>query len=105
MAKQFGVRIKELREKNKLLQREVASQLNMDTPLLSKIERGERMPKKEMVSRMAQILKADEKELLTLWLADQIYEVAKDEDYAIKAMQVAEKNIKSIKRKKSRNVN
>lgn len=94
MAKQFGERIKELRQKNKLLQREVASQLDMDTPLLSKIERGERMPKKEIVSRMAQILKADEKELLTLWLADQIYDVAKDKDYAIKAMQVAEKNIK-----------
>ncbi len=100
MANQFGTRIKQLRQKKHLLQRELASLLEMDTPLLSKIERGERTAKKEIVSKLAVLLKADEKELLTLWLADQLYDVAKDEDVAIKAMQVAEGEIKSYKKRK-----
>ena len=100
MTKKFGDHIKELRLKNKLLERGGASQLQKDAPLLSKIERGERMPKKNTVSLIAQILKADEKELLTLWLADQIYEVAKDEDYAIRAIQAAEIRIKNQNKKK-----
>lgn len=102
MANKFGERIKQLREGKKLLQRQVASHLDIDTPLLSKIERGERKAKKEIVSRLAQILKADEKELLTLWLADQIYDVAKDEDVGLKAMQVAEENLKIKTPKKKR---
>lgn len=100
MANQFGTHIKHLRQKKHLLQRQLASLLEMDTPLLSKIERGERTAKKEIVSKLAVILKADEKELLTLWLADQLYDVAKDEDVAIKAMQVAEGEIKIYKKRK-----
>ena len=94
MANQFGIKIKELREASNLLQRQVAAQLEIDTPMLSKIERGERTAKKEIVIRLAAILKADEQKLLTLWLADQIYNVAKDEDVALKAIQVAEEEIK-----------
>jgi transcriptional regulator with XRE-family HTH domain len=39
---QFGEYIKQLRESNSLLQRQVANLLEMDTPMFSKIERGER---------------------------------------------------------------
>jgi transcriptional regulator with XRE-family HTH domain len=49
MEKQFGNKIKQLRESKNLLQREVAGFLDMDTPMLSKIERGERKAKKEQV--------------------------------------------------------
>ena len=94
MANQFGEQIKKLREQENLLQRQVASQLDLDTPLLSKIERGERTAKKEIVSRLAKLLKSDEKELLTLWLADQLHNLAKDEDVALTAMEVAGKSIK-----------
>jgi transcriptional regulator with XRE-family HTH domain len=100
IATHFGSRVKELREKHNLLQRHVASLLDIDTPLFSKIERGERTAKKEIVSRLAGILKADKEELLTLWLADQVVEVVKNEDYALKAMQVAEAGVKYKKTKK-----
>ncbi|HEY8657863.1 MAG TPA: helix-turn-helix transcriptional regulator [Hanamia sp.] len=100
MANQFGELIKNLRMQGNLLQRQVASQLDIDTPLLSKIERGERTAKKEIVSRMAKILKTNEKELLTLWLADQLHNLAKDEDVAFKAMEVAGKSIKTQNLKK-----
>ncbi|MCC7159348.1 MAG: helix-turn-helix domain-containing protein [Ignavibacteria bacterium] len=97
MATQFGNRIKELRSQQRLLQRQVAALLEMDTPLFSKIERGERIAKKEFVEKMANVLKADIKELLSLWLADQIIEVSKDEEVALVALGIAEQHIQKSK--------
>jgi hypothetical protein len=56
--------------------------------------------KREKTPTVAPILKAGCDELLTLWLADQIYEVVKDEKMLNGAMQVGEKNINLKKRKK-----
>ncbi len=83
-----------------MLLRQLASLLDMDTAQLSKIERGERNAKKETVLKLAEILKVVPDELLTLWLADQIYDVVKDENTALKAMMVAEESVKYFKRKK-----
>ena len=91
---QFGERIKQLREQKGLLQRQVANQLDIDTPMLSKIERGERNAKKEQVTILSKIFGITEENLLSLWLADKVYDVVKDEDVAIKAMKVAEKELK-----------
>lgn len=91
---QFGNKIRQLREQQNLLLRQVAPLLEIDTPLLSKIERGDRTAKKEMVSKLAEILKADKEELLTLWLADQVYDVVKDEDVANEAIKNVSKKIK-----------
>lgn len=85
-----------------MLLRQVAPLLDMDTALLSKIERGERQAKKETVLKIAKILKVKEDELLTLWLADQIYDVVKDEDNALKAMMVAEDSVKYLISKKTK---
>ncbi len=98
MANQFGVRLKQLRLEKNLLQRQVASVLEIDTPMLSKIERGERKAKKEQVLAFAKIYKVNKVELLTLWLADQVVEVVQNEDFALKAMQVAEVEVKYLKR-------
>lgn len=95
MANQFGERLKQLREQNKLLQRQVASLLEIDTPMLSKIERGERKARKEQVIQFAKVMKVDKEELITLWLADQIYDVIKGEDLASKAMDVAQQELKT----------
>ncbi len=65
-------RIRTLRENKKVPQRELASALSIDVPLYSRIERGERPVKKEQVIIIAKVLKADENELLKLWLADQV---------------------------------
>ena len=100
MATQFGERIRELRTKQNLLLRQLASQLDVDTSIISKVERGDRQLKKEQIPLLAQILKADVEELQTLWLADQIYAVVKDEKFANEAMQVADKKINFKKNKK-----
>jgi len=99
MANQFGERLKQLRVQNNLLQRQVASILEIDTPMLSKIEKGLRQLKREQIPVLAKMLKANADELQTIWLADQIYAVVKGEKFANEAIQVAEKNIKIKKDK------
>ena len=99
MATQFGERIRELRTKQNLLLRQLASQLDVDTSIISKVERGDRQLKKEQIPLLAQILKADVEELQTLWLADQIYAVIKDEKMALKAIHIAEEEVKFHKSK------
>jgi len=101
MASQFGERIRELRTKQSMLLRQLASQLDVDTSIISKVERGDRQLKKEQIPLLAQILKADLEELQTLWLADQIYAVVKDEKLANEAMQLADKKI-NLKKKKNK---
>jgi len=98
VATQFGTRLRQLRVQQNLLLRQVAPLLEMDTPLLSKIERGERTAKKEQVSKLAEILKADKEELLTLWLADQVYDVIKNEDHADEALKSVSKKISNSKK-------
>lgn len=94
----LGNRIKELRESQGLLQRELSSDLEIDTPMFSKIERGERRAKREQVKKIAALLKADTQELLTLWLTDQVLEVVADEDQALQALKIAIKDIKTNKK-------
>ncbi len=94
MANQFGDRIRQLREKENLLLRQVAPQLEMDTPMLSKIERGERFAKREQVTQLSKIFNVPEDDLLSLWLADKVYDVVKDEDVAFKALSATEEELK-----------
>lgn len=93
----FGEHIKQLREQNQLLQRQVASVLEIDTAMLSKIERGERRAKKEYIPLLANLLHSNEKELYTIWLADQIYNLVENEEQALQALKIAENEIKQFK--------
>ncbi|AHW61043.1 Helix-turn-helix [Draconibacterium orientale] len=83
----LGKRIKELREERQLLQRQLAADLEIDTPMYSKIERGERNAKREQVLKLAKLLNANKDELLTLWLAGQVNNIIKDEDLGMNALE------------------
>lgn len=90
---QFGERIKELRESKELLQRQLAASLEIDTPMYSKLERGERRAKREQVLLLANLLETDVHELLTIWLADKVYDLVKDEEDAQNALKVTEERV------------
>ena len=45
----FGKKIRELRDEQGVLQRQLAALLEIDTPMFSKIERGDRRAKREHV--------------------------------------------------------
>lgn len=91
----FADRIRQLREEKQLLQRQISSALEIDTPMYSKIERGERPAKREQVIALAKILSTNETELLTLWLADKILgEVETETELADKALKIAQQTMK-----------
>ena len=91
----LGQKIRELREKQNLLLRQVAAQLEVDTALMSKIERGERNASKHHLIYIAKFLKANEEELLTLWLADKIESaIVEEPTIAYQAMKIANKKLK-----------
>ena len=96
----FGNRIKQLRESKELLQRQLAASLEIDTPMYSKIERGDRRAKRDQVIKLAQLLQTDANELLTVWIADQVYEIIKNEEIAEDALRAARNAIKDAKLEK-----
>ena len=90
----FGNRIKELREEQGLLQRQLAAVLGVDVPMFSKIERGDRRAKRKHVVILAQELNADVQELLSLWLADKIIDAINDDNEVCgNAMNVVRKKL------------
>ncbi len=89
----LGKRIKELREEKGLVQRQLAAELEVDTPMYSKIERDERKAKREHVLKLAKFLQTDVDELLTLWLAGQVYDVVKNEKVAKAALDFVKKKL------------
>ncbi len=97
MKSQFGEKIRALRTEQNLFLRQVASLLEMDTAQLSKIEKGLRQLKREQITVISEILKADKDELLTLWLADQLMDVIKNEPLADEALKSVSKKIKTEK--------
>ena len=76
----LGDKIKELRDEHGVLQRQLADLLEIDTPMFSKIERGDRYAKRPQVIQLAEYFKIDKNELLTLWLADKILDVVENEN-------------------------
>jgi transcriptional regulator with XRE-family HTH domain len=64
---EFGQRLRDLRKRKNLSQRDLAAQIGIDFTYLSKIEGGRLDPPSEAVIRhIAQVLDADENELINL---------------------------------------
>lgn len=94
----FGEYIRQLREQNHLLLRHLASELDIDTAMMSKIERSERKAKREHIPQLAKLLKASVSDLQTLYIADQIIELLDDEDNPQAILDAAEKEINQMKK-------
>jgi transcriptional regulator with XRE-family HTH domain len=89
----FGKKIRELREAQGLLQRQVAYHLDIDSPMLSNIERGDRRAKREWIPKLAKLLQVSEEELLTYWLADRVFDVVDNEKVAKETIKTVAKTI------------
>lgn len=96
----FADRIRNLREEKQMPQRQLAAALEIDTPMYSRIERGERPAKREQVILLAKLFQTNENELLKLWLADKVYTVVGDEDSANEVLNMVAENIVEYKRTK-----
>lgn len=89
----FGEKLRELREAKGLVQRQVAAELEVDTAYISKLENNEKPASRSYLKKLAALLNYPEDELLTLWLANKLYRLVKDEAVALKAMEVAKKAV------------
>ena len=90
----LGPKIKELRLENGVLQRQLASLLEIDTPMFSKIERGDRRAKRTQVIQLANYFNVDETELLILWVADKVLDAVEDEEaLRLDAIRVAQSSL------------
>lgn len=96
----FGEKVKKLRTEKSLYMRQLASMLEIDISILSKIEKGSRLARREHVIKLAEIFEVDINDLLAIWLADKIYEVVKDEQVAFRAINITIEKLE-IKRKES----
>ena len=93
----FGNKIKELRDKHEVLQRQLAAYLEIDTPMFSKIERGDRRAKRSQVVLLAKYFHIDEKEMLTLWLADKVLDALEgEEEMCLNALDVARNELTEV---------
>ncbi|NGZ90112.1 helix-turn-helix domain-containing protein [Psychroflexus maritimus] len=90
----IGHKIRELRVEAQMLQRELAYKLKVGDAYLSKIERNQKNLKKEHLKTISKLFKYSYEELETLWLANKVYDLVKDEKKAIEVLKVAEQEIK-----------
>jgi HTH-type transcriptional regulator, competence development regulator len=95
----IGKKLKEFREARGLVQRQVAAILEVDTTYISKMESNEKPVSRQYLKKLSETLGIGEDELLTLWLADKVFDVVKDEVLALKAMQAAEVEVKKQNKK------
>jgi transcriptional regulator with XRE-family HTH domain len=95
----FGETIRRRREEKALLLRHVAAQLDIDTAMLSKVERGERNVKREHAIMLSKVLNLDTNELITLWLADRVCEIIEHEEVGLNVLKVAEEEFLTLKKK------
>lgn len=95
----LGNKIKELRDEQGVLQRQLAAYLEIDTPMFSKIERGDRRAKRSQVILLAKYFRIDEKEMLTLWLADKVLDVLEgEEELCLDALDTARSELTDVNR-------
>ncbi len=99
--KTFGETLRVKREAKGLLLRQVAAMLDMDTAILSKIERSQRNISKEQVFKLADILGIEREELLIHYLSEKIAIELMGERLADKTLKIAEKKIKHMLKAKS----
>ena len=93
----LGQRLKELREANGFVQREVAAKLEIDTAYVSKMEKGDKQISRNWIPVLSIMFNVSERELLTLWLADRIERQIVDEDLALEAIKMVMKKLKANK--------
>lgn len=89
----LGQKIRELRESAGLKQRELAYKLGIGEGFLSKVENDQKPLKRDDLAKLSKLFKTPIDELNSLWLANKVYSIVRDEESALTALKVAEEQI------------
>ena len=90
----LGQKIRETRQKQKVLLRQVAAHIEVDTSLMSKAERGERNLNKDQVVKLAKFLNSSEEDYICLWLCDRVLAAVANDPLATQGINTALSKIK-----------
>lgn len=85
--------LKNAREQKNLKTRELAQLIGIDQALISKFETGSRKPTKEQIKKLSEVLEIDYETLIIEWIKARILYEIKDEEFGLKALQLAEQEI------------
>ncbi len=89
----LGQSIRNLRKERNLTLHQVAIGVNVDSPMLSKIERGERLATMEQAKRLAVFFGIDEIHLLTLLTAEKIIKDYGANELTLGAVQLVQEQL------------
>lgn len=96
----LGQKIKELREKSGLKQRELAYRLGIGEGFLSKVENCQKPLKRDDLYKLHKIFNVELDYLESLWLANKIFILIKNEATAEKVLEVVNEQLSADKFKK-----
>ncbi len=96
----FGQIIKLKRESKGMLLRQLASLLEIDQAIMSKIESGHRNPTKIHIEKLAKIFEISENELTMQYLSDKIASEIVEEESAFEVLKVAEEKIEYLRKQR-----
>ncbi len=86
--------IKQARIQKGLKIKEIAQKLNVDSSLISKFETGTRIPTREQIIKIANLLDLDTHKVLIDWLSNQVLEKIGYGNFALEVLSVAEDKVK-----------
>lgn len=89
----LGQRIRQLREDRGVLLRQLAAFIEVDTALISKLERGERRATRDQVLKIAEFLNIQQNDLIKLWLADKIVDSIEGEETSVEVLKYVLKQL------------
>lgn len=96
----LAAKIRFLRESKGLIQKVVAAELVVDIAYVSKMEHGEKPVSKNHLETLSRLYDVPLEELQTLWLADKLLAIAKDDSVALQAMEVVQDELRQHQTKK-----
>jgi transcriptional regulator with XRE-family HTH domain len=90
----LGDKLRQLREENRMAQRQVGAVIEVDGAFISKVESNEKPIKRDHLKKLAKLFKVNEMELQTLWLADKVRNILKEEPQAKQVIEIIETDFK-----------
>ena len=88
-----GNYIRDLRKQKNLTLHQVSKKTDIDSPLLSKIERGERLPTNQQIINISFCFGTSESDLFTMVIAEKIIKEYGENKITYDALKLAEKKI------------
>lgn len=97
----FNQLIKERRIAMGLKLRELASATSIDQTLLSRFEKGDRLPTQQQMMDLAHALELDTKAAKIQWMSDKVLKVVKYDSISIEVLQLAESRVEYLVQKRA----